>query len=87
MGGRRGVVPSVYFERRHRIAFQAYGDFSEYHTASTGMVEGTASKLTVKLSGCRCGCAGLTQKHSLISSSYKIKTYWNILTKLVATVS
>jgi len=30
---------------------------------------------------------GWTQKHSLISSSYKIKTYWNILTKLVATVS
>jgi len=28
-----------------------------------------------------------TQKHSLISSSYKIKTYWNILTKLVATVA
>jgi len=26
-------------------------------------------------------------KHSLISSSYKIKTYWNILTKLVATVA
>jgi len=23
----------------------------------------------------------------LISSSYKIKTYWNILTKLVATVT
>ena len=29
---------------------------------------------------------GWTQKHSLISSSYNIKTYWNILTKLVATV-
>jgi hypothetical protein len=28
-----------------------------------------------------------TQKHFLISSSYKIKTYWNILTKLVATVA
>ena len=30
---------------------------------------------------------GWTQKHSLISSSYKIKTYWSILTKLVTTVS
>jgi hypothetical protein len=30
---------------------------------------------------------GWTQKYSLISSSYKIKTYWNILTKLVATVA
>ena len=28
--------------------------------------------------------AGWTRKHSLISSSYKIKTYWNILTKLMA---
>jgi len=28
-----------------------------------------------------------TQKPSLISSSYKTKTYWNILTKLVATVA
>jgi hypothetical protein len=26
------------------------------------------------------------QKHSMISNSYKIKTYWNIFTKLVATV-
>jgi len=31
--------------------------------------------------------AGWTQKHSLISISYKIKIYWNILTKLVATVA
>ena len=30
---------------------------------------------------------GEHKKHSLISSSYKIKTYWNILTKLVATVA
>ena len=30
---------------------------------------------------------GWLQKHFLISSSYKIKTYWNILTKLVATVA
>ena len=30
---------------------------------------------------------GWTQKHSMISSSYKIKTYCNILTKLVATVA
>jgi hypothetical protein len=28
-----------------------------------------------------------TQKHSLISSSYKVKTYWDILTKLVGTVA
>jgi len=27
------------------------------------------------------------QKRSLISSSYKIKTYWNILTKLGATAA
>jgi len=30
---------------------------------------------------------GWTQRHSLISSSNKIKTYWNILTKLVAAVA
>jgi len=30
---------------------------------------------------------GWTQKHSLISNSYKIKTCWNIHTKLVATVA
>jgi len=30
---------------------------------------------------------GRTQKHSVISSSYVIKNYWNILKKLVATVS
>jgi hypothetical protein len=30
---------------------------------------------------------GSTQKQSSISSSYRIKTYWNILTKLVATVA
>jgi hypothetical protein len=29
----------------------------------------------------------VTTKHSLISSSYKIKTYWNILIKLVAAVA
>ena len=29
----------------------------------------------------------MNTKHSLISSSYKIKTYWNIFTKLVATVA
>jgi len=35
----------------------------------------------------RLKCTGWTKKHSLISGSYKIKTYWNILTKLVATVA
>jgi hypothetical protein len=34
-----------------------------------------------------CACyTEWPQKHSSISISYKIKTYWNILTKLVATV-
>ena len=36
---------------------------------------------------CQLFNTGWTQKHSLISSSYKIKTYWNIRTKLVATVA
>jgi hypothetical protein len=35
----------------------------------------------------RCPVLYRVNKHSLISSSYKIKTYWNILIKLVVTVA
>jgi len=48
--------------------------------AGTKRKKGTLDILTAENTG-------WTQKHSLVSSSSKIKTYWNILTKLVATVA